>query len=115
MGVAWSELKTQKEWRENRGKVLKENDQAVLRAIWVIYARQTVEEQIYGVSTEDNGRGFSKIDAEFFTELVVQMRHGRALSPRQMAIARNKIIKYWRQLMEESKVKMEQEKGVNNV
>ena len=113
MGVAWSELKTQKEWRENLQELLKTNDQAVLRAIWVIYARQTVEEQIYGVSTEENGQGFSKIDAEFFTELVVQMRAGRELSPRQMAIARNKITKYWRQLMEESKAKMEREERDN--
>lgn len=113
MAVAWSELKTQKEWRENLQELLRTNDQAVLRAIWVIYARQTVEEQIYGVSTEENGRGFTKIDAQFFTELVVQMQAGRELSPRQMAIARNKIIKYWRQLMIVSKEKMEREERDN--
>lgn len=109
MAVAWSELKTQKEWRENLQELLRTNDQAVLRAIWVIYARQTVEEQIYGVSTEENGQGFSKVDAQFFTELVVLMKHGRELSPRQMAIARNKITKYWRQLMEVSKENMKKE------
>ena len=105
----WETFTNQQQWKDYLHGLLKTNDRALLRAIWVIYARQTVEEQIYGVSTEENGRGFSKIDAEFFTELVVQMQHGRELSPRQMAIARNKITKYWRQLMEESKEKMERE------
>ena len=114
MGVKkWEAFKTQKEWKDYLQELVKTNDRALLRAIWVIYARQTVEEQIYGVSTEENGRGFSKIDAQFFTELVVQMQHGRELSPRQMAIARNKITKYWRQLMEESKAKMEREERDN--
>lgn len=105
-GKVWESFTNQQQWREYLQHLVKTNDKALIRAIHVIYARQTEEEQYYGTTTDHNGRGFGKIDAAFFTEIVDRLRHGGKLSPKQMAIARNKMPKYWRQLMEESKAKM---------
>lgn len=104
----WENFKTQLEWKQYLQDLVRTNDKALLRAIWVIYQRQTGEEQKTGVTTEENGMGFSKIDAEFFTQIMVQLKHGQKISNRQMAIARNKMPKYWRQLMEVSKENMAQ-------
>ena len=107
MGVKpWENFKTQSEWRQYLQDLVRTNDKALLRAIWVIYQRQTDEEQKTGVTTEENGMGFGKVDAEFFTNLVVKMRHGQKLTTGEMAAAHNKMPKYWRQLMVVSKTKM---------
>lgn len=110
MGVKpWENFKTQLEWKQYLHDLVRTNDKALLRAIWVIYQRQTDEEQKTGVTTEENGMGFGKIDAEFFTNLVVKMKHGQKLTPGEMAAAHNKMPKYWRQLMVVSKARMEQQ------
>ena len=59
--------------------------------------------------------GFGKVDAEFFTNLVVKMRHGQKLTPGEMAAAHNKMPKYWRQLMLVSKTKMKAMEGLDDV
>lgn len=106
MGVNWNELRTQREWRENLQELLRTNDRALMRAIWVIYQRQTEDEQAMGQTVDHNGRGFGKVDAMFFTSLVHRVQAGQGVASSELAIARNKMPKYWRQLMEESKERM---------
>lgn len=105
----WETFTNQQQWKDYLQNLVRTNDRALIRSIYVIYGRQTDGEKMHGVTTEHNGRGFGKIDAEFFTELVVKMKHGGTLTDKQMAIARNKMPKYWRQLMEVSKENMKKE------
>ena len=40
----WENFKTQLEWKQYLQDLVRTNDKALLRAIWVIYQRQTDEE-----------------------------------------------------------------------
>ncbi len=80
--------------------LLDKSPAAVMRAITAIYQRQTDDERSGAYTRETNGVGFSKFDAEFMTSLAIQIANGRGLSPKQMAVGRNKIKRYWRQLVE---------------
>ena len=111
MGVKpWESFTNQDQWREYLQNLVRTNDRALVKSILVIYERQTEEEKHSGQTTEHNGKGFGKIDSEFFTQIVVQLKHGYPLTDRQIAVARNKMPKYWRQLMQVSKAKMERER-----
>lgn len=110
MGVRpWTTFTNQQQWKEYLQDLVKRNDKALIRAIEVIYDRQTEHEKYYGVTVEENGQGFGKVDAEFFTSIVTQLRSGKGLTKKQLAVARNKMPKYWRQLMIVSKEKMAKE------
>lgn len=107
MGVkVWESFTNQQQWKDYLQELVRTNDRALIKSILVIYERQTDEEKYSGQTTEHNGQGFGKIDAGFFTQIVVQLKHGYPLTDRQMAVARNKMPKYWRQLMQVSKAKM---------
>lgn len=105
----WETFTNQQQWKDYLQNLIRTNDKALIRSIHVIYGRQTDGEKMYGITKEHNGMGFGKIDAEFFTQIVVQLKHGQQLTDRQMAIARNKMPKYWRQLMQVSKENMKKE------
>lgn len=81
-------------------KLLDTNDKAVMRALVAIYKRQTDDEKMRGSTHSANGRGFNLYDAQFCSELAIQVMNGRGLSPKQMGVARNKIKRYHRQLLE---------------
>lgn len=111
MGVKpWESFTNQQQWREYLQNLIRTNDRALVKSILVIYERQTDDEKYSGQTTEHNGKGFGKIDSEFFSQIVVQLKHGYPLTDRQIAVARNKMPKYWRQLMQVSKAKMERER-----
>ena len=74
------------------------NDVAVIRGILAIYAYQTASEQNYGGTIEDNGVGFSGVDAVILSSFATYYKRFGRLSDKQMAIARKKIKKYWNQL-----------------
>jgi len=92
--------------------MLRTNNFAVERALTVLYARQTTDEQVTKSTHNANGRGFNMIDAEIlssFAEQVANSRYpkGQRLSPKQFAICRKedkhgrmKIAKYVKQLLE---------------
>lgn len=102
----WETFTNQQQWKEYLQNLVRTNDKALMRAIWVIYCRQTDSERVRGETTEHNGQGFGKVDAEFFTSLVHRVQAGQGVASRDLAIARNKMPKYWRQLMEISKERM---------
>lgn len=87
-----------------------EGDMWVVRGMLAILQWQTAEEQANGMTVEDNGVGFNGVDAEILTSFCQQasrvlesrpndpMRYTRCLSPKQMEIARKKMLKYSGQL-----------------
>jgi len=84
---------------------------AVERAILVLYSRQTADEQITKSTSNENGMGFNSTDAGILSSFALQIQDsgypkGKRLSPKQMAIARNKVQKYTRQLIEEATVNL---------
>ena len=107
MGVRpWTTFTNQQQWKEYLQDLVQRNDKALIRAIEEIYDRQTEHEKYYGVTVEENGRGFGKVDAEFFTSIVTQLRSGKGLTEKQLAVARNKMTKCWRQMTNVHKEKM---------
>ena len=94
----WEPCKTKKERIEKIRALLKENDLAVKRGIVAIYRRQTDEEKCTDATRLHNGIGFSAYDAPFLSSLAKQLLDGKELSPKQLAIGRNKICRYSIQL-----------------
>ena len=96
---------TPKYTKEGIQKILAENPRALARAIIAIYRRQTASEQASGVTKEDNGVGFTGVDAYLMSSFAVQLQQGWSLSQKQAAIALKRMPKYWRQLIEVAKDK----------
>lgn len=69
-----------------------------MRAITVLYARQTASEKEVGVTREDNGVGFNGSDSRILSSFAQQIAAGRRLSEKQLAIAFERLPKYARQL-----------------
>lgn len=86
--------------KESIQALLDRNNAAVIRAVRALAARQTAAELATHHTSQVNGRGFNKHDAPFLTDILLQINRGRTLSPKQMAVARNKVKHYWRQLAE---------------
>ena len=76
------------------------NPAALKRAIIKIYERQTAEEQCADQTIEHNGIGFNGIDAEIMSSFAKQLMSRGFLSPKQVAIARRKMPKYWNQILQ---------------
>lgn len=88
-------------WTKERiHALLDKNPQAVWRAVLAIYERQTPSEQSAKTTTVHNNMGFSAFDARFLTEMAQKVRRGYHMTDRQLAVTRNKIKRYHRQLVE---------------
>jgi hypothetical protein len=103
---------TQTPNRESITALLARNDNAVERALLVLFDRQTADEQMTDATRQHNGRGFTAFDAEIFSSFAKQVRQGRTLSPKQLALARKpdkfgnpRIARYWSQLLEAAEAK----------
>ena len=105
---AYEYFTTQKEWERYLKDLLSHNDKAVLKAVEVIYDRQTDEEKYSGETKEENGIGFSKIDARELGDIAKKIKNGKPITRGEFAKARNKIKKYWKQLMLISKQCLEE-------
>ena len=88
--------------------LLQRSDDAVARGVVRIFEFQTADEKNSENTQYDNGIGFSAVDAKimssFAKQIMVHQRGGGKyrfpLSPKQLAIARTRIVKYARQLCE---------------
>ena len=90
--------------------LLMTNDRAVVRAIKVLYARQTEDEQRAEQTKHTNGVGFNGPDAAFLSSIAKALpRYNDRMTPKQIAKARKMLPKYHRQLLEE----IERRQGVN--
>jgi len=108
--AAWKYFTSQKQWEAYLKDLLKTNDKALLRAIVLIYDNQTPEEKDKGESIENNCIGFSKIDAKEMGDIARKIKAGKALTKGELAKSRNKMQKYWKQLMIISKKQAEAKK-----
>lgn len=86
-------------WTNSSIKLLLEcNPKAVVRGICAIYKYQTAQEQDVGQTVVDNGVGFNAVDAEILSSFVSFYKERGFLSPKQMVIAKKKVMKYAKQL-----------------
>ena len=92
--------------RESITKLLLESDKAVERALLVLYANQTAEEQASKSTRHNNGKGFGQFDARIFSSFARWIQAGKHLSPRMLALCRKldkrgnvRIAKYHAQLI----------------
>lgn len=110
--IDWGKLSTftQAQWKEYLQNLVRTNKKALYRAIVVIAEYQTPEEKAWGMTIDHNGVGFGAVDAEMMTALALRLKNGGELTERELAICRNKMPKYWRQLYRISKAKMEKER-----
>ena len=107
--VAWSELKTQKQWKKELQKLLCTNDYAVVHAMERIWDLQTDAEKLSGQALTENGIGFNRVDSVEIKKYVE--KHARqSLDAEDIRIVRSIMLKYWKQLMKLSKLKLEKEK-----
>jgi hypothetical protein len=106
MKYIYETFTNQKQWKEYLQNLLVKNQNALYKAILVIYDRQTPDEKESYVSVHDNNKGFSKVDCEFLTGIAKKILHGQPLTKDEYYKARNKMKKYWKQLMIVSKQKM---------
>ena len=95
------------QWTQYLHNLLRTNTKALYRAIVVIADYQTPEEKAWGMTIDHNGVGFGAVDAEMMTALALRLKNGGELTEKELAICRNKMPKYWRQLYRISKAKME--------
>jgi hypothetical protein len=89
------------EWtKEKLVALLDSNDKAVWKAVHRIYQNQTDAEKMVGETSEYNGIGFSGADGGLLSSFAqFYEKHGH-LSQKQTAIARKKMKKYTRQLLD---------------
>lgn len=106
----WECFTNQKQWESYLKNLVKTNDKALLKSIILIYDNQTNEEKFQGKSIEDNCIGFSKIDAYEMGQIAKKIKSGQPLTEGELAKSRNKMQKYWKQLMVISKRKMKRQK-----
>lgn len=111
MSKPWEQFTTQKQWKEYLQNLIRTNDRALFKAILLIDNRQTPREKLMGVTIENNSRGFSASDAPFLTSVASYIRTGRELSPKMIAISRNMMTHYWKQLYEISREKQNSLEG----
>lgn len=77
---------------------LEKDDKWLARGLLAIYGRQTAEEQDCGQTVEVNGIGFNGADAEILTSFALQYKERGFLTPKQLEIARKRMLKYAGQL-----------------
>lgn len=99
----WEHFTSKKQWETYLKDLVATNDKALKRAIVLIYNNQTEEEKNKEESLEDNLSGFSKIDAKEMGEIARKILSGREMTDGEISKSRNKMKKYWRQLMLVSK------------
>ena len=101
-----------KTWNKSDIKdLLQRNDKAVIRGMLIIYGYQTADEQEFAETSHSNGIGFNGVDAEILTNFVNFYSRNGYLSPKQLEIARKKMLKYSQQLLN---YMYYQKKGNNN-
>jgi len=81
-------------------KLLSQSDQAVIHGLLKIYENQTNDEKIDEETKYLNGIGFTGCDAKILTNYVEFYQKRKYLTPKQIAVARKKMMKYTTQLIQ---------------
>lgn len=83
---------------EEMKNILATHDDQVCKAVVKIYERQTFDEKVSHETKENNGVGFNGTDAKIMSSFAEFYQQRGYLSPKQLMIARKKIMKYAGQL-----------------
>ena len=94
----FADLTTKKDRVARLREMLGTNAKWAIAGLSRIYANQTADEQDSGMTSEDNGIGFTGVDAEILSSFAEQVEKGRTLSPKQMTLLFKKMPKYAKQL-----------------
>ena len=86
--------------KERLVALLEKSDVAVWKAVHRIYQNQTQAEKMVGDTCVYNGVGFSGADGAILSSFAEFYEKRGHLSPKQTTIARKKIKKYTKQLLE---------------
>lgn len=105
----WESFTNQSQWKEYLQNLLRTNDKALYKAIVLIAKYQTPIEVASGATLEHNNLGFGTVDAKFLTSMAFKINNGVPLTEKELAISRNKMPKYWKQLYRISKSNMKRE------
>lgn len=97
--MKYSELKTKKEKKAFVREMLATNPAWAVRGLLKIYEFQTDAEKRVGDTTEDNGVGFSGVDAPILSSFADQIKAGRQMTAKQMGIIYKKMPRYSGQLV----------------
>lgn len=97
--AAWKYFTHQTEWKAYLQDLVSQNDIALLRSIVLIDNLQTEPERQARESVEDNNVGWTKQDAKEMGDIADKVRKGEQLTEGELAKSRNKMKKYWKQLM----------------
>lgn len=108
MSRIWESFTNQKQWESYLKNLVKINDKALYKSIILIYEMQTDKERYIGESKEENGIGFTKVDAKEMSDIAKKIKQGNELTSGEIAKSRNKMQKYWKQLMIISKRQMKE-------
>lgn len=90
--------------KERLQKLILTSDIMVYKSLMLIYARQTADEQKIQATTDWNSVGFTGVDGEILSSFAEGYQKFGRLTEKQMNIARPKMKKYWRQLIEVIKI-----------
>ena len=74
--------------------LMERNDKVLISCMLSVYAMQTNNEKLSHNTKENNGVGFNGLDAPILTSFCEFYKQRGFLSPKQIAIARKKMLKY---------------------
>lgn len=83
---------------EEMKNILNKYDDQVGKALVKLYEKQTYDEKQAHETKEHNGVGFNGVDAKILTSFANFYKKTGFLTPKQLIIARKKIMKYAAQL-----------------
>lgn len=88
-----------KAWTKDEMKdILTRYDDQLCKAVVKIWEYQTADEQRVGETKEHNGVGFNGLDANILSSFAEFYKRTGFLTPKQIVIARKKMMKYAGQL-----------------
>lgn len=94
------ELKEARVWdRDAIKQLVTTRDEAAVKALLIIYSKQTEAEKCHDHTSEDNGVGFSKVDSEILSSFAKFYERAGFLTDKQLALLKKRIGKYWKQLL----------------
>ena len=85
--------------------LIQTNDKALERAIVAIHNRQTPSEKVSKTTKVENARGFNAGDAFLMSKFAEDLKHYGSLTVYKRNKARQKMPKYWKQLLEDAQDK----------
>lgn len=96
-------------WDKNSIKELVgRNPVAAVRALEILYNRQTEAEKQVEQTVIHNTIGFTGADAEILTSIYKQYKKFNKISEKQLAIVQKKMKKYWSQILDHMRMSVPQ-------